>query len=369
MYWKKVIYKRCVFLSLLSIIFLLFGCGQSDNPLTLISDSDVNEEVEEMESIDTKIEDKTDTDGTNKTSEGLPESLAVLVNTQAEDVYYLCKDGIDPLRAIHRCISDGENIFLAYNEPDIFIMPIGANEHSPVNIENREGLNVCNVAIDASGRTHLLMTGQNYDEWYIWRLDENYQIDKVIDISTYCETKYIPIWFLIDKDGTYYFQWPKDRNGIIVDSEGVIKHKITPESLGLSWIYEAAVGKDGQIYLVYSKEGDKLKLGELDVETGSIKNENAMISFPDNEVFTAMSAGTDTNLLLFSPYSGVWACDNEKDVFENRMKLSDIHFGNDMEYWPLTFLPDGRILLMGRKVNADFTEDATLLMKHIPVGR
>lgn len=363
---KKVIYKRSVLLFWLSGIFLLSGCGQSGNPLASTPDSYVNEE---MEASVTRIEDKAENDEIGETSEALPKPLEIPVNTQMLEVSYLNEDGIKPMRALHRCVSDGENIFLAYGEKDIYVMPIGADKHSPMNLENPDGMLVCNVAMDIYGGLHLLMAAENYEEWYIWRLDEDYQIDKVVDISAYFETKQIPLWFLVNKDGTYYFQWILDRSGLIVDGEGVMMHKTTPETLGISWILEAAVGKDGEIYLLYENEEDKIESGVLKVENGSIEREDATLSFPGNETFSQMSVGTDTNLLLFSPISGVWAYDSEKGILENRVTISDIDFGKDMEFWPLTFLPDGRLLLAGHRIPDGSTENDDVLMKYIPAGR
>lgn len=366
---KKFIIIRKAFISLLIGIFLLSGCGKSGNSSTQTTDNYVNKEVD---TGITEKEDNAETDDNDESSGGLPKPSAVPVNILEEDIHYHIEDGIDLLRSVHRCVSDEENIYLAYNEPDLYVMPVGADKHSPANIDNPEGMNVCNVAIDTYGRIHLLMTGQNYDDWHIWRLDENYQVDEIIDISAYCETKQIPIWFLIDKDGTYYLQWPMNRNAIIIDSEGILKHKLTPKSLEVEWIYEAAVGKDGQIYLVYDNKDKKLEIGELDVENCSIKNEALPLCFPDSELFSAMSGGTDTNLLLFSPYSGVWACDIENGVLENRVPLSDIDFGTNTEFWPLTFLPDGRLLLAGIDINDVQTKDDDLKdlhLKYISVGK
>lgn len=367
---KKFIFKRKAFISLLIGTFLLSGCGQSDNFLIEVTDNDVNEEIDTNV---TEPEDKPETDENTGLSENLRKPLEVPVNSRAEDIHYHGEDGIDLFRAVHCCKSDGEKIYLAYNEPDLYVMSIGADEHSPANIDNPEGMNVCNVAVDTYGRIHLLMVGQNYDKCYIWRLDEDYRIDKVIDISAYFETKRTPLWFLIDKDGTYYFQWPIDRNGIIVDSEGVLKHKFTRESLGIREIYEAAVGKDGQIYLVYGTYEDvKREIGELDVENCSIKEEDSPLSFSGNEVFAAMSGGTDTNLLLFSPFSGVWAYDNEQGIMENRVPLSDLDPNINTEIQPLTFLPDGRLLLLVKTVNSNNSnnsDDKELVVKYIPAGK
>lgn len=348
---KQFILKRKAFIILLIGIFILSGCGQSEN-IKIDSDNLLTETVNNRvnEESNTKF-------------------------TETEDIHYYSEDGIDLLRSLHRCVSDGKNIYLVHGEPDLYVMPIGTDEHNPANIDNPEGMDVCNIALDTFGRIHLLMAGRNNEEWFIWRLDESYQVEKVIDISACFETKHMPLWFLIDKDGTYYFQWVIDRDGIIVDSEGVLKHRFTPESLGTRWIYEAAAGKNGQIYLVYSNSDVKLEIGRLDMKKCLIENETPALHFAGNEIFNAMSGGTDTNLLLFSPYSGVWAYDNENGIIENRVPLSDIGFGFDTEFWPLTFLPDGRLLLLGQNVkdnHADGVDDESIkhwFLKYIPAGK
>lgn len=225
----------------------------------------------------------------------------------------ISEDGIDLSRAVHRCVSDGKNIYLAHGGPDLYVMPIGTDGHSPANIDNPDEMDICNIALDTYGRIHLLMAGQDNEKWFICRLDENCHVDKTIDISAYFETKHMPLWFLIDKDGTYYFKWAISRNGIVVDSEGVLKHRFT--------------------------------------------------------------GGTDTNLLLLSPYSGVWAYDYENGIMENRVPLSEIGFDPNTEFYPLTFLPDGRLILLGKTVNnnpIDGVGDENFkdwLLKYIPAGK
>lgn len=365
---QRFVLKRKALITLLMGIFILSGCGQSDN-IKIDSDNLLT---------DTKFrktEDKGKDGENNEPSEDLSKPLEVPINTKAEDIHYYSEDDLDLLRAVHRCESDGKNIYLVHGEPDLYVMPIGTDEHSSVNIDNPEGMDVCNIALDTYGRIHLLLAGRDNEEWFIWRLDESYQVDKRIDISAYFETKHMPLWFLIDNDGTYYFQWVIDRNGIIVDSEGVLKHKFTPESLGTRWIYEAAVGKDGQIYLVHGNPDEKLEIGKFDVKNCLIENKNPGLYFPGGETFSAMSGGTDTNLLLLSPYSGAWACDTENGIIENRVPLSDIGFGFDTEFWPLTFLPDGRLILLGQAVNENNADDVDgesskhLLLKYIPMGK
>ncbi|MDE7224065.1 MAG: hypothetical protein K2O34_09825, partial [Acetatifactor sp.] len=118
----------------------------------------------------------------------------------------------------------------------------------------------------------------------------------------------------------------------------------------------------GRIYLVYRDRDEKLEIGEFDVENCTIKREAAPLCFSGDEVFSEMSSGTDTNLLLFSPYSGVWAYDHEKGILENRVPLSDIGVTRDANFSPLTFLPDGRLLLLERSRNDTY-------LRYIPAGK
>lgn len=357
--------KRCVCGVLIIGVFLSAGCGQGD---TVLNDSTVAYAEEES-----KVE-WNETEGMQgseikETEKPVSKTMEISVNDSAEEVGYVSEDEIDPLRAIHRCVSLGENVLLAYNEPDLYVMSIGEEKHSPSGIDNPGEMKVCNVAVDTYGRIHLLMAGSDYGEWYIWQLDEEYQVNKIINISEKFETKQIPLWFLIDKDGYYYFQWTRDRSGIILDSEGEMKHKLTTQSLEVSWIYEAAVGKGGDIYIAFCMKDDKIKIGRLDTENGCIDKNDLSEPFPENETFSLMMAGTDTNLLLFSPYSGIWACDLEKGILENRVKISDMDYRKDTEYWPLTFLADGRLLLLGRTASNPSAEASEFLMKYIPAGR
>ena len=358
---KKFFSRRCVCCALISGVFLLVGCGQGD---TVFNESTVAY-AEEESKVEWNEPDGMQSDEITKAEEPVAEPIEIPVNDHAEEVCYVSEDGIDPSRAIHRCVSRGEQVLFAYNKPDLYVMSVGEEKHSPADIDNQDAMKVCNVTVDTYGRIHLLMAGSDYGKWYIWRLDEEYQVDKIIDVSECFETKQIPLWVLIDKDGTYYFQWPRDRSGVIIDSEGKMKHKLTPQSLEVSWIYEAAVGKDGEIYLVFCMEDDKIRIGRLDTENSNIDKNDLSEPLPENDTFSLMTAGTDTNLLLFSPYSGVWACDIEKGILENRVAISDMDYRRDTEYWPLTFLADGRLLLLGRSAD----EASGFIMKYIPAGR
>lgn len=364
---KQFIFKSKSVIALFIGIFILSSCGKNENveresntPVTEIPSQHVSEETSTEFSETTFAKDENRTEN------------------KAEDIPYHSEDGIDLLRALHRCVSDGKKIYLTHGEPDLYIMPIGTDEHIPANIDNPEKMTVCNISLDTNGRIHLLVAGQDNETWFIWQLDESSQVDRSIDISSYFETKHIPLWFLVDKDGTYYLQWAIGRNGIIVDSQGILQHRFTPEFLEIEWIYEAAVGKDGRIYVVYSNSDEKIEIGKLDTKKCFLEKGNPALCFSGNETFSAMSGGTDTNLLLFSPYSGVWAYDGDNGVIENRVPLSELGFDSNGEVYPLTFLPDGRLILLcetvidknGNPVN-DIDKESSMdwLLKYIPAGK
>lgn len=350
--------KRAAIILLCIGIFTLSGCNRNNDFFIETEHNDVSEESH------TSITNAEDNE-TLKPSESLPKPSEVPVSTRMEDILYHSVDDIDISLSIHRCKSDGKNIYLVYGtagEADLYAMPVGTNEHSQMNIDNPEEMVICHIAIDTYERIHLLVAGSNYDKWFIWRLNENYQIDRIIDISSYFEIKQMPHWFLVDKEGMYYLQWVLSRDGIIIDSDGELQHKFTLKSLETRWTYEAAVGKDGRIYLVYGDGDGKLRVGELDIEDCTIKREDSSLCFTDDEVFSEMSRGTDTNLLLFSPFSGVWAYDQEKNILENRVPLSDIDYPPGTNFYPLTFLPDGRLLLLGN-IGSD------IHLTYIPAGK
>jgi hypothetical protein len=347
------------------LILSLSGCGGNNNLISKDADNLFSEDSKtDVVKTDTAVD--TNDAKNNELHPALPE---VPVSTQAEDIHYYIEDDIAPARAIHRCRSDGENIYLAYGEPDLYVMSIDSDTHRAVNIDNPDKLDVCNIAMDTTGRIHLLMGSIDDKEWFIWQLDENYKVTKVLDISAYFESKQMPSWFIIDKAGNYYLQWLFDRNGILVDSEGTLKNRFTLNSLDILWSYEASVGKDGLIYIVYTTEEQKFKIGQFDVESCSIKNEVFVPELSDSVTFSEMSAGTDTNLLLFSPVSGVWAYDNESGVIENRVLISDIDFGENTDFWPLTYLADGRLLLVGSTIISSESKSKECVLKYVPVGR
>lgn len=386
MHMKRFAYiKKTLFLLFIGML-TVSGCGRNgDFSSGMVAGEEISTEPSETGNkvttgSGTETENNTETEsrsesenaaGTEESeatgsAQDQPMLLEVPVSSQREDILFHKVDGIDISWSEHRCQSDGENLYLVYGpagELDLYVMPIGADEHFRANLDNPEGMVICHITMDLYGKIYLLVAGNDFEEWYIWRLDERKQVEEVIDISDCFETNQTPLWFLIDKEGNYYFQWVFYRDGVILDSKGELKHRFTMESLDIGWIYEAAVGKDGLIYVAYRDRGDeKVRIGEFDVESGSIIKEDSPLYLFRDEVFTRMSRGTDTNILLFSRYSGIWAYDQEQGILENRVPLSEMGLARDEESYPLTFLPDGRfVLLQGGKDG--------IHIKYIPAGK
>lgn len=347
---------------------LLFsGCGKTINNSPEVVEKEVSTQRKEArESEETATAAVPEEEKESQTEAQMKEQIAV--NTNREETVFLCEDGIDLGRAVHRCVSDGENLYLAYSEKDLYVLPLGETQHKPAGLVNPEGLMVCSVTRDMEGYLHLLMSSSEFDRWYIWQLNDALQVEKEVDITACFDTKQIPLWFMVDKNGNYYLQWMMNRNGAIVREDGTLLHRTTTDSLGVSWIYEAAVGMDGSVYLVYSLDGESKEIGTLDTVRGCLGEGSTYLSIPGSDTLSAMAAGTDTDILLFGPYCGAWAYDSEKGTFEQRVKLSEIGYGEGVEYRPLNFLADGRLLTVGSAMESDEAVEE-LLLKYIPAGR
>lgn len=354
-------HKKHLVLGILLSTLLLTGCAKTTNdPLEVPEKTPSLEQENNQETVE--LVPSQSTDGEKESSKETVESISIPVNSNREESVFLFEGGIDLGRAVHRCASDGENLYLAYSEKDLYVLPLGETQHKPAGLVNPEGLTVCSVTMDMEGQLHLLMATSEFDGWYIWKLDDMLQVEKEVDITACFDMKQIPLWFMVDKNGNYYLQWMMNRNGAIVREDGTLLHRTTTDSLGVSWIYEAAVGRDGSIYLVYSFDGESKEIGILDTSKGSLGEDRTPLVIPGSDTLSAMATGTDTEILLFGPYCGAWAYDSEKGTFEQRVKLSEIGYGEGVEYRPLNFLADGRLLTVGGT-----TEEQVL--KYIPAGR
>ena len=201
---KKIIkHKKHLVLGLLLSTLLLTGCVKTTNDPLEVPAKTPNVKQENNQETE-EIVPSQSADGEKDSITEASESVNIPVNTNREEVAYLCEDGIDLNRAAHRCASDGENVYLAYTESDLYVLPFGEKQHKSAGLVNSEGMKVCNVTTDMEGKIHLLMATPDFDKWFIWQLDDALQVEKEVDITACFETKQIPLWFMVDKNGDYY---------------------------------------------------------------------------------------------------------------------------------------------------------------------
>ena len=377
---NKFLFKVKLITIGLFCVSIFCSCGKSENSKVDSNDFKIdaveNHVEKENDKKYTEHESKENNENeTNESKAGLPKPLKIPLNTESEDIHVYEKDLVELLSNWVLCRTDGQNLFLL-TTLGFYMMPVGMDELYPVDVETPEDMNVVEFAFDVYGRMHLFIAKYDYAnedyEYFIWQLDENYRLNKVIELSSYVESNRMPSWFLILEDGTYYIQWAREQGGIIVSSEGIFKHKFTRESLGIGQTRQAAIGKNGYIYIVHGNGDEKREIARLDVDNCTIENENPVLYFPGEQIFYSMSGGTDTNLLLFSPYDGIWACDPENGILENRVSLTDINLGLDKEVdlWGIKiFLPDGRLLLMGKSAKNDMDTSKGYCFRYIPAGK
>lgn len=296
MHIKSLTGGKRVLIILLVGLLALSGCEQYDD---LPQDAAFNDVREEIHTNDTETEEQVETEGsetkekaetegseTIEPSESQPEPIQISVNTEMEEFLYTGEDAFSRGQSLHRNKSYGETIYFAYGEPYLGVMSIGADKPEQAEIDNPEGMVICQVAVDTYEGVHLVVTDNDSNEWFIWQLNESYQAEKVIDVTACFEVKQMPYWFLVDKDGNYYLQWLLSRDGVILDREGELKHRISLKSFETRWTYEVAVGKNGRIYLVYRDGDEGLRIGEFDMESGTIKKEESRLCFSRDELFS-----------------------------------------------------------------------------------
>ena len=348
-----------VLLGMFCICACTFNEESGDFPGPVKSDDNISGEA------DVPITNTTNDENGMQVAENVENSqyLDVPLNTKAEEISY-----VDDTIFVSPFISDGKDLFLrldsyAYmGKAGFYTMPVSSEGGERVELDFPEGADIGNLAIDTYGRVHLLITDRDNEKHVVWRLDDKLQIEKHIDISGYSNESRKPSYFMIDKDDTFYVYWGLNEELLVVDSEGAFESRFTPESLGIKHIQSIGIGKDGHLYIAYENDG-RVNIGKLGAGRDQIVNANPDISFPNDENITMISRGTDTDMLIYGTYGGVWACDIENGSIENRVPISDIGFGADADFYR-SFLPDGRLL-----INTYDHDTNQVFFKYIPVGR
>lgn len=353
-------------------IFLLSGCGQDVNSTNSEANSPVESVVEHIveEAVFSPPSDKTENP---ESVEVVPAPLVIPVNRNAEDIYLS-----DHIYFVPPCVSDGENLYfrkdalLGDEKPGLYVMPVGGDEIRLADIDIPVGMDIAELAIDAYGNLHLLIQNRSDEILFIRQYNADLQVEKEIDIAEYTDEFRKPNHFLVNRDGTYYIHWKYQNTGLIVDNVGKLLHKFSAESLGLGWVTAAGVGSDDEFYLVHDTDDMKPKIARFDIDSLTVEIDKLSLELPEEELFTLISVGIDTELLLYSETSGVWVYDIDTGILENRIPLSVNSWGYYSQFYNLAFLPDGRLLLATTVLKNNEPGDENFeswLFKYIPTDK
>lgn len=330
-------------------IFTTLGCG-SANP----------QEGKQADIESTRIGQREESSKENgqieKSSEEITEKklIEIQVNREEKEINYVCNEQEVSLR---KCVTNGENIYLLqaadYTEkPSLYEMKIGEEKTKKLDIQMPENLEICNLTVDIDGNLHLLLNTyedktKEQSDWQIWVLDNEYNVVKQLDVSAAFEGKtYQPNGFYIDKLDCYYIQGRWDMvPSMVLDSQGVLCNILDSEALGIESVQSVGRGKDGKIYLVYG--GDRAgTIGVLDGTAGSMEKEYEQI-LPENDTyFLEIEAGTDTDLLLFSATSGLWAYNMQDNNLSHRVEMEEKVVPINTVILYRRILQDGRLLII-----------------------
>ena len=350
-----------------SLLFLFCGCSAK---------IDVNEELEqtivdaEQKNVNKSENNIVETDEDNVEIAKLAE-----VNTQAQVVEY---DG--EIHFANICISDGENLILyqssEYGEAGFYKMKVGQSEVERIELDIPEYLDVTKMTTDMYGNIYLLLTGnteflseENTAKHEIWILNDKFEVSSILDISDSTEgEKLMPYQFLVDQNGSYFIQWGYGSfKGIFLDKQGKLIAKINNTVLEIDELQTAGLGQDGSVYMCYRKD-EHIYISRLNMESGKLENQEQNTLFDQDELVLSIGAGTDTQLLIYSTNSGIWAYDQEENYLENRVAMNESDTPFDTYILIRKFLPDGRLLLIENITNTN-GELGKRILKYIPAGK
>ena len=334
------------FLLIFTMMVSLLGCatdsweGQSTNEALTESNNDTKSmsDTGSLETIPTENE-SVDTEAVS-----LPD---VEASDKSATIYFAGE-------AFRKSIfSAGSNMLYIYGirtDGEYFLgcMQMEEDIFQEFTVEMDEGMRAFNITVDAQGRCHILWMSVEkyeagnqtadritYEKSCITIVDNKGTLEKEIDVTDLFSSGYRrPFCFVVDREGNYYFEQESEiiqikKNGTlgtIIGCDGSI------QGIGL--------GKSGAVYCTYQREDGERGLGKLE--------ENTFFSYelqlPQSDAsYAGIYAGNDSELLLFSKETGVFACDGE--YIENRVSEAELPIkGADITGYGM--LSDGRICIL-----------------------
>lgn len=232
-------------------------------------------------------------------------------------------------------------------------------------VEMPGNMQVLNMTVDAQGNCHMFWVSAerqvidgvehniiNFEKCCITKMNRDGELEAIMDISElFADLQTRPYCFITDADGCYYFEtgeeivkvYPDGSQAALITCDGRI------EVIGCA--------QSGEIYCVYQAENGEEYIGWVEGD----KVTNCGTVMPEvNASYSVMTAGTDTEILLFNKEGGVFAYDAVTNTLDIRVAGTELPVaGQDIS--GCGFLGDGRLCLMEQ------IEDTTTFY-YIPAG-
>lgn len=235
-----------------------------------------------------------------------------------------------------------------------------------VSVEMPEDMRVFSMTVDAAGNGYMLwisldkitMNGMeldavNFERSYITRVNPGGEVESMTDVSeVFAREQHCPSCIAVDGEGNYYLENKKEI--LKLYENGSLAARIACEGD----VEAVGNGKSGAIYCIYRMENGEEIIGRVEEE--AVVPCGAALP-ASNGSYSAIAAGTDTELLLFHKGAGVYACDAEGDFLEHRITGAELPVsGQDIAGYG--FLSDGRLVLLSQ-------EDGETVFHYIPAGK
>lgn len=344
-----------IFLILLVTVFIIMACANKSDEYKQ-NEENLNEENLYL-TLDEELEAENIVEGSSSVSDKISnQELTVKyegskfeksVFAVGEEMLYIC--GLNQEGA---CFLGGmkkeDNIFQEFT------------------IEIPNGIRVFNMSIDTNDKCHMLWMSVekveinnqildriNFEESYIKIINRDGEIEKTIDVTEiFMQEQIRPFCFVVNEAGNYFFE--KEEEILMISSEG----KLEARFIGQGTIEGIGCSSAGNIYYIYSDENNDKWIGSM------IQNElvSCDVMLPESDAkYTYLSAGTDTELLIYNKENGVYSYDKDTNSIEYRVNGRNLPVSGEF-VGGYGILGDGRLCLLSQK-------EGQTVFYYIPVGK
>lgn len=348
-----------LFLALLLIVSITGCTNQSNKTKPIDNQQELPTSTEEM------LQPVTSTEATDNNQSTEVESIQYMVSDVASTVFYEGSDFIQSCFAL-----GGNRLFLVGISPehDYFIgtMEQEASLFETLSIEIPSDMRIINIYVDNQSKCHTkwistkktIVNDQEFDiptyeKTWIIVINSEGEIEKKLDISELMPAEAARSYNLcVDLRGNYYMD--HDNEIIKIDAKGTQMERIICEgSVG-----EIGCGKSGAIYCAYYNANNEIILGRIEGQT--VVDVEAVFENPNINIYCIMP-GTDSELLIYDPRTGVYTYNIESNVIENRIYIENLPISGE-EVRGYGFLGDGRLCIYGM-------QEENPIFYYIPAGK